>query len=205
MDKKRFQIRLRIPFVRKRKSIRELTTDESKLGMEKSGATFGLIMKSLRAPKRMLINRGPYSTSKRLNPEGKRKPVLVVAVVLVVIAIVASSQMARNAYRAVGRRANAAANATSNSVHTAASDVDHWVSNKADHYNRFDNETSDRVAKAVLADPQIDARDLSVETNGNIVILHGHVGSEVENQRAEQIARAVLGLSYAVDDKLEVG
>jgi len=203
MDKKKPQIPFRLRFAR-RKNIRQITTDESKLGAEKSGATRYLIMKSLRAPAR-LLNRIPASTRPPTSHIAKKRKAWGVLGALILVAIVACSQTARKGYRAAGQSVETAAKDTSNAIRADASAADRWVSDKTAHSSSADNETSAKVAEVLLSDPQIETTDLTVDTAGNVVTLHGSIASEVENQRAEQIARNVLGSVYEVDDQLKVG
>ncbi len=125
-----------------------------------------------------------------------------VIALIVFVVIVGCTQMARNGFRDVGKTIHSAANEAGRSFSGRNSSTNRAVADRTSTPNR---EISDRVEQALLEDDHLGLSDLSVEMAGGVVTLRGKVISEVQNQRAEHIARATVGTGYTVDDLLVIG
>ncbi len=114
------------------------------------------------------------------------------------------SEGSRRNYDAAGAHVINAAKETGHAISEDANKAGHTVSDSVDGSAKSNDDLSDKVQDALLNSTEIHARDISVSTSGNLVTIRGEVGSEVENQQAEHIARGVLGSKYTVDDQLKV-
>ena len=123
----------------------------------------------------------------------------------VFVVILGCTQMARNGFRSAGQTIHSAANEAGRSFSGRNSSTNRAVADRADRTSPSNREISDRVEQALLEDDHLGLSDLSVETAGGVVMLRGKVISEVQNQRAEHIARATVGTGYTVDDLLVIG
>ena len=205
MTKKRTSFPFSIKFVSKIKSLRRSTTDDTKLGARKSGATLDQILRSLRSPSRRLNNRmAPAEVATPDRTKANNRVAGVIALIVFVV-IVGCTQMARNGFRDVGKTIHSAANEAGRSFSGRNSSTNRAVADRADRTSPSNREISDRVEQALLEDDHLGLSDLSVETAGGVVTLRGKVISEVQNQRAEHIARATVGTGYTVDDLLVIG
>ncbi|MDR3691781.1 MAG: BON domain-containing protein [Fimbriimonas sp.] len=80
----------------------------------------------------------------------------------------------------------------------------HTISEVANITSYDIDQTSARVERAILGAPDIHTCDLTVSTDDDDIVLRGRVATEVENESAEHLARAVAGPEFAVDDQLRV-
>jgi osmotically-inducible protein OsmY len=61
------------------------------------------------------------------------------------------------------------------------------------------SELKEQIEKALLRNAEIDAENITVEVQGNKVILHGTVRSYAERKAAEDVARSAPGVSEVED------
>lgn len=125
-------------------------------------------------------------------------------IVTSVLAVGGCSEGSQRKYDAAGSHVVDAAKETGHAISEDVSKAGNKVSDEVDITSRTNDELSDKIQDALLKSRQINSKDLSVSTSGQRVTLRGEVGSEVENQQAEQIARKVAGNAYSVDDQLKV-
>ena len=134
----------------------------------------------------------------------KAQPWILTAA-LACLAIAGCSQEARNDYKAAGSSVTTAAKDAEKAVDADAVATGQSFADATDSTAKANHDTSARVKQALLDSPDIETTDLKVDTNGRTVTLHGGVQTEEQNQRAEQLARELLGSAYTVEDQLKVG
>jgi osmotically-inducible protein OsmY len=130
--------------------------------------------------------------------------VVFVCTAIAGIIITGCTDEARTDYSDAGSKTAIAAKDTGKAIVADATAAAHSVAGEIDNASRANNQTSAKVKRAILDATDIETTELSVDTNGSKVTLHGSVVTEVQNQRAEQLARSVVGPNYTVDDKLAV-
>ena len=194
MDKKRPQFPFRLPFVLTRKNLRQVSTDESQLGAQKSGVKLDIILRSLRGPR----------WSARNDKITTKTKAWAAVFALVIVAILCYVPLSKRGFRAAGRGVETAAKGAGNAISKDASAAGNWLSDKADHGDEASNDLSEKVADALKSDTRISISELSVETVRNVVTLRGTIENEDQNQRAEHIARTAAGSDYQIEDQLKV-
>ena len=125
-------------------------------------------------------------------------------IVMSVFIVNGCSEGAHQKFGSAGSHLASAAKETGLAVSEDVSKAGHSVADSVDITSRTNDDLSDRIQDALLKSKQINTRGLSVSTSGQLVVLRGEVGSEIENQQAEHIAREVAGNGYSVDDQLKV-
>jgi osmotically-inducible protein OsmY len=139
-----------------------------------------------------------------MNLTFRHSKTLTVCISAAVLSVAGCTQSARSDYGAAGSNAATAAKDAEKGIVADATAAGHTITGAVDNTSKVNNQTSAKVKQAILDAPDIETTDLTVDTNGRTVTLHGSVLTEVQNQRAEQLARSVLGSAYYVNDQLAV-
>lgn len=136
----------------------------------------------------------------------KRFNILALAAVMSMIFAAGCTEQSRQQYDQAGENIGQAAQRTGDAVETDAKVAGEHIENTAENAARAaDNaETTFKVKNAIVAAENLDSSDINVDTVENKVVLKGSVPSQAEKDRAEQIAKGVVGQEHTVDNQLTV-
>jgi osmotically-inducible protein OsmY len=81
------------------------------------------------------------------------------------------------------------------------------------NYRRSDERLREQVCEALTDDPRVDAREIDVKVENEVVTLTGRVRDRAQKRRAEDVALACTGVHdvmnalrvSAADDEVEIG
>ena len=120
------------------------------------------------------------------------------------VALADCSQSAREHYSDAGTNASSAAKDTGQAMASDAKATEHAISDAIDTASISHTQLSGKIEAAIHAAPDIYVANLVAKTPGKKIILTGRVSAEDQRLRAEDIAHAVAGPGYIVDDQLKV-
>jgi len=148
----------------------------------------------------------PHSAFKPL-----KKPGAVAASTLSLLAIFACvalsgcSQEARKEYSDAGSNAATALKDTGQAIGADAKVVKHSISESTKHGGNESDHVSASVKQSLETTPNLQITNLKVETNDGNVTLTGGVPTMIQKERAEHVAKAVVGSAFVIDNQLEIG